>query len=190
MKRLLLIIFLGLCAIQYGSIVHAVTHHPFNTAELERQVHRHINLERQRYGLAPLSSDKKLVMIARNHSRDMANQHFFSHINLQGEDSSERGRRQGWNKQKQIDSETFASGLSENIFMTHLYDKVETITRNGIPVKKIFYWQKQDQIVDSIVQGWMNSSGHRENILSPQYDQQGIGIAISGNELYVTEDMF
>jgi len=36
----------------------------------------------------------------------------------------------------------------------------------------------------------MDSPPHRKNILSPNYDQQGIGVTISGHEIYVTEDMF
>jgi uncharacterized protein YkwD len=34
----------------------------------------------------------------------------------------------------------------------------------------------------------MNSSGHRKNILTPTYDREGIGVAISADgRVYITE---
>lgn len=190
MQRILLItIFLTAIALLSETTV-AYAQPSIDAVQLERQIHRQINRERQRYGLPALKLDARLTEIARNHSFDMAEQHFFSHINLQGEDPSERGRRQGWNKKKQIDPHTWATGLAENIFLNHLYDQVLTSTQNGIVVNKKYEWNSQEQIAQSTVQGWMHSSGHRDNILSPQYDRHGIGVAISGNEVYITEDLF
>ncbi len=37
------------------------------------------------------------------------------------------------------------------------------------------------------VQGWMNSEGHRENILSTAYDHSGVGVAIRGDYVYATQ---
>lgn len=34
---------------------------------------------------------------------------------------------------------------------------------------------------DAVMQGWMASTGHRRNILSPGVQQAGVGIAIGGN---------
>jgi Cysteine-rich secretory protein family len=41
---------------------------------------------------------------------------------------------------------------------------------------------------DEIHAAWMNSSGHRENILSPAYDIVGIGVYRMNGVLYATED--
>jgi uncharacterized protein YkwD len=161
-----------------------------DTVQLERLIHRQINRERQRYGLAALKPDELLTEIARNHSRDMAEKHFFSHVNLQGEDPDDRGKRQGWNRNKQIGPRAWTVGLAENIFLSRLYDRVVTTTQNGVVVNREYDWKTQEQIAQSTVQEWMNSPGHRNNILSPEYDRQGIGVAISGQEVYITEDMF
>ncbi len=158
--------------------------------ELERQIHRQVNRVRQEHGLSPLASDELLTAIARKHSRDMASHHFFSHTNLQGEGPVERAGNLGWNKKKQLDSNTWAVAPGENIFMNHLYDQVVTTRQNGASVKKEYVWKTQEEIAQSTVQGWMDSPPHRKNILSPTYGQQGIGVAISGYEIYVTEDMF
>ncbi len=40
------------------------------------------------------------------------------------------------------------------------------------------------QSAKSVVDGWMNSEGHRENILSPNYNVIGIGHAYKSNDMY------
>ncbi|MBV9043392.1 MAG: CAP domain-containing protein [Acidimicrobiia bacterium] len=42
--------------------------------------------------------------------------------------------------------------------------------------------------VASIHQAFMNSPGHRENILDPGFNQVGIGVIVAGNTVFVTED--
>jgi uncharacterized protein YkwD len=37
------------------------------------------------------------------------------------------------------------------------------------------------------VQGWLDSPGHRANILSPDFDRSGIGVAINGGYTYATQ---
>lgn len=41
--------------------------------------------------------------------------------------------------------------------------------------------------VDAIVQGWMDSPGHRENILRAGWTHTGVGVAQSGNTFYFTQ---
>ena len=41
--------------------------------------------------------------------------------------------------------------------------------------------------VGEIVQGWMDSPGHRENILRPGWTHTGVGVAQSGNTFYFTQ---
>jgi len=190
MKRILSMFFFCLGVAPYLVAADTDAQPPITAAELERQIHQQINRERQNHGLPQLESDELLTGIARKHSRDMASYHFFSHTNLQGEGPVERAKNQGWDKKKQADANTWAIGPGENIFMNHLYDKVVTTKQNGVTVKKEYAWKTPEEIAQSTVQGWMDSPPHRKNILSPKYDQQGIGVAISGHEIYVTEDMF
>ena len=182
-------IFMVLCLITVA-FAESDLRPDINATELERHVHQQINRERQRYGLPNLHNNTSLTVIARHHSQDMASHQFFSHINPQGESPTDRGLRQHWQVNKQLDSQTQLTGIAENLFLTHLYDKVITTTENGFTIKKDYQWNSLEQIAKTIVQGWMNSPGHRENLLSPRYDQQGIGIAISGNDVFVTEDLF
>jgi hypothetical protein len=42
--------------------------------------------------------------------------------------------------------------------------------------------------VDGIHRGWMNSPGHRENLLNPQIDRVGIAVVMRGGSLYAVAD--
>lgn len=190
MKRILAMFIFCFGLVHYPVTADAGAPPQITAAGLERQIHQQINRVRQNHGLSQLDRDELLAAIARKHSSDMASYHFFSHMNLQGEGPVERAKNLGWNKKKQYDANTWAVGPGENIFMNHLYDKVVTMKENGVAVKKEYVWKTQEEIVQSTVQGWMDSPPHRKNILSPNYDQQGIGVTISGHEIYVTEDMF
>jgi uncharacterized protein YkwD len=41
-------------------------------------------------------------------------------------------------------------------------------------------------VASRFMKGWMNSSGHRRNILNDNYTHEGIGVAVSGGKIYVT----
>jgi hypothetical protein len=46
-----------------------------------------------------------------------------------------------------------------------------------------------EEIAKQVVNGWMNSPGHRANILNGRYDREGIGVAVSSDEkVYFTQD--
>jgi uncharacterized protein YkwD len=45
----------------------------------------------------------------------------------------------------------------------------------------------ESSAAERIVQGWMNSSGHRRNILSTSFTHQGIGVHIEGGRVYSTQ---
>lgn len=190
MQKIFLTLFIWLGFTQSISAASADSPPPIDAAELERKIHQHINRERQIHGLAPLNGDEQLVAVARNHSLDMASHQFFNHVNLQGEYPSDRAQRQGWNQQKQIDPATVATGVAENIFLARLYDKVYTTKQDGRVIKKEYDWLDSGRLVRTIVQGWLNSPHHRKVMLSPQYDRQGIGVVVSGYDVYVTEDLF
>ncbi len=49
-------------------------------------------------------------------------------------------------------------------------------------------WSTQPDIESSIVQGWMQSPGHRANILNANYTEEGIGVAEVNGFIIVTED--
>lgn len=151
--------------------------------KLEKQIHSLTNQYRTQNGLQALSWDDKLANIARTHSQDMALRDYFSHDTLEGKDPTDRGTSQGYRCQKTIGNLIY-SGIAENIFQNNLYDSVTIIG-----IVPIYDWNSQDSLTKSTVDGWMNSPGHRENILESNYDKEGIGVAIaSDDKVYITQN--
>jgi uncharacterized protein YkwD len=150
--------------------------------ELEREVHLLINKERQAKGYSPLSFNATLSGIARKHSRDMAARNYFSHRSPEGTGFSERYRQAGYSCSVQT-GETIYTG-AENIFQNNLYDRVITV---GTETR--YDWNSARKIAETTVQGWMNSPGHRKNILTPFWRSEGLGIAIAPDDkVYITEN--
>src|SRR5215218_2931438 len=88
--------------------------------DLERQVDDLINKERTKKAAAPLRLDEKLSQIARAHSADMAKRKYFSHVNPDGRDATERGKLAGYICRK-VYASHITQGLSENIYQGNLY---------------------------------------------------------------------
>lgn len=125
------------------------------TGRMEQDVHRQINGIRQRQGFTPLRYNNQLAEVARNYSRQMAEQRFFAHVSPQGETLSDRVKAAG----------IFYFIVGENLF-----------TSTNIP-----------QPERSAVQGWMDSPGHRENILRAEFRETGVGVWRRGNTYYFTQ---
>lgn len=156
-----------------------------NIIELETQIHVLINTEREKVGLKLLVYDSTLSTIARNHSSDMATNNYFDHNNLNGLTPTDRAKLAGYSCHKDYDSYYF-DGIAENIFQNWLYSEI--IYYNRIPT---YNWNSQNEIASSTVEGWMNSLGHRQNILDSDIDKEGIGIAISNDsKVYITQDLW
>lgn len=138
--------------------------------QLEDMAHELINAERVAHGLEPLNHVDQIRWIARSHSQDMATYNFFSHVNLQGLDPTDRAILGGYDCRKDYGS-SYTYGLAENIHQGWLF----VLTFSNVRVN----WQSPEEMAKSAVDGWMNSQGHRDNILSTSYDRAGIGVAIA-----------
>ncbi|WP_292370447.1 CAP domain-containing protein [Methanoregula sp. UBA64] len=154
-----------------------------STTGLAARVHELINSERQSYGLAPLAYDPALASIALSHSNDMALNNYFAHVNLAGKTPADRGNAAGYTCKKDYGS-YYTIGIAENLFQNNLYTSVTET--NGAYT---YDWTAPEEIARSSVTGWMNSEGHRKNILTATYDREGIGVAIAADDkVYITEN--
>ncbi len=150
--------------------------------DLEKKVHLLINQERHKQGLSALSWNSTLSNIARKHSRDMAGRNYFSHVSPEGHDFSYRYRQAGFSCAVPVKDMIYTG--AENIFQNNLYDRV--VYRDGIPR---YDWNSAGRIAESTVRGWMNSPGHRKNILTPHWRSEGIGIGVSPDgKVYITQN--
>lgn len=125
---------------------------------IEQEVLAQTNAERAKDGLSPLLHDATLANIARAHSADMIENDYFSHEDRSGCSSSCRANAAGYRW----------STIGENIYMMSGYK------------------QSPEQAASMIVQGWMNSTGHRANMLREAFTNAGVGVSMQGNSIYTT----
>jgi uncharacterized protein YkwD len=141
-------------------------------ASLEKKVFELVNSERVKKKLPILIWDDRLAAVARSHSEDMGKREYMAHVSPDGKSPVDRVKAKG------IDY-TF---VSENLFQNNLYDRT---LRTGARI--IYYWNTEDEIASTSVAGWMNSPGHRANILSAKPVTSGIGVAIAAEKVYITQ---
>jgi uncharacterized protein YkwD len=141
-----------------------------SVAGLEKQIHTLINRERQKHSLSQLEWDDALAGIGRKHSKDMALRNYFDHNSPEGHDFSYRYQREGYQCSVRVGNTSYLG--AENIALNNQFASITTV--NG---EAFFDWNSQDAIAETTVQGWMNSVGHRKNILMPHWRREGIGVA-------------
>lgn len=171
-----------------GSPGPAVSEKPsaINIADLEKQIHNLVNLERSKNGLVVVAWDAELSTVARKHSEDMAKRNYFNHVSPEGYRAVDRCKLAGINISKTQGDGVYYLGCSENIFQCSLV-KVYYYNKNGVLAYSEYY--SQSEIAELAVQGWMSSKGHRDNILTRFWRTEGIGIAISdGGDVYITQN--
>jgi uncharacterized protein YkwD len=148
-------------------------------SRLEKRIHDLINQERKKKGLSVLSRSEGLNRCARRYSNDMAERNFFSHNDPEGRSFIDRFKEEGFECKITVGNATCLG--AENIAQDNLY--ASAVVMDG---KMIYKWNTEEEIALSVVKRWMASKGHRENVLTPYFRRQGVGIAISGGRVYVT----
>jgi len=154
------------------------------TADLAKRLHAQINKERKKRGLGVLAWSDALSRIATRHSHDMAGRNYLSHDSPEGKGFSYRYRQGGYSCEIRVGMVVYTG--AENIALSHLYNSMTT--ENG---GAHYNWNSAQEIAQRTVDGWMNSPGHRKNILLPYWRQEGIGIEIErspGNKVYITQN--
>ncbi len=159
-----------------------------NPRHLEARVHQLVNQERKRRGLRSLQKSPRIKEVARKHSQEMARSNFFSHVNLNGEGPIQRGNRAGILCKRRLSTGVFRTGIAENLFQNHLYSAI-IYSGSGKHLRKRYQWNTLEQIAQTTVKGWLNSPGHRKNMLHPSYTHAGVGVSISSDgKVYITQN--
>ncbi|ELZ18687.1 CAP domain-containing protein [Natrinema limicola] len=153
----------------------------FDRAAVERGIHEAVNDERTARGLNELAFDTELRDIAREHSRDMAERDYFSHTSPEGDTFADRYADAGYTCRVDGSDNTYYTG-GENIAQTWYDTAVRT--DGGTDT-----YTTETELANAIVTQWMNSSGHRENILASQWENEGIGIYMTDDgKVYATQN--
>ena len=147
---------------------------PLNRGEIERWVIEFTNEERVGAGLQPLHHDAAISDIARSHSEDMARLGLMSH-DIGGRDPTDRAMTAGYNCRAYRGDGSYSYGLSENVAE---HPRVTQWMGLGMSYRPVDYDHGAEEAARGLVQGWMSSPGHRENILDRDSRRIGVGIAI------------
>ncbi len=138
-------------------------------AETEQQIHEAINDERTAEGIDPLEDDEDLRTVARGHSADMIDQEYVGHESPDGVTPADR-----------LDDAGCSAG-GENVAQSWAGQPVdvdgETIVADD-----------EAELAEHLVERWMDSPGHRENVLRESFAQSGVGVVVTeDNRVYATQ---
>lgn len=113
-----------------------------NLSSDEYTIHNLINQERRRKNLEELFWDENLARLARNYSRQMARESFFSHFDRDGNSVVERARKSrinGWTR------------IGENLFFCEGYDDFDSLAVRG--------WMKSPEHRRNVLDRQFNTTG-------------------------------
>jgi uncharacterized protein YkwD len=120
-----------------------------NSAQIRQATLCLLNAERSAHGLRDLRANPRLRRAATSYAHQMASRDFFSHTSPSGSTPLSR-----------ITSTRYLSGA-----------------RSWAIGENLAWGTGSYATPDGTVRAWMNSAGHRANILSPTFREIGIGVA-------------
>lgn len=134
-----------------------------NATQVELLVHDGVNVQRQLHNVRTLGYDLELAEVARSHSRDMAERGYFAHKSPEGMLPSDRLEKMDY---------ACEGAVGENIY----------------------YFQKEPlmDLTDSLatqlaITGWVESPGHRSNLIYEDFRREGIGAYANQTSIFVTQ---
>jgi len=161
----------------------------FDAETVARQIWEKTNIERARAGLGQLSWNPQLAVAANGHSSDMAQRQYFSH------------KSKGLFKKTDLKDRTTAAGytggmIAENIAMLPTFRNQRFHYSTGRDGRQLTQVETDgntyEQLTDWAMEQWMNSPGHRQNILHPGLNSLGVGVALGSKDgvpyVYLTQN--
>lgn len=130
-------------------------------AQVEQAIFNKVNEERAKAGVPALTYNTTMEKYARMKSQDMGDNNYFSHEDLSG-----------------------------NLITTQMKKDGVTYRAWGENIAYVGGMTDPNAIADKIMTNWMNSSGHRANILSTNFSSIGVGVYKSGNRVYATQEFY
>jgi uncharacterized protein YkwD len=130
---------------------------PGDASAEEQKVFEMVNEERETAGVGAVQWCDGLADCARAHSNDMCDRDFFSHVNPEGEGPSDRGR----------------AGHAGS----YTFDPIVPSPYRWLAENIAWGYSTAEQVMN----GWMNSSGHKANILNGSHSHVGIGVCGCGS---------
>jgi uncharacterized protein YkwD len=131
------------------------------SAQIEQLIFTKVNEERSRAGMSTISYSSLMEKYARMKSQDMGDKNYFEHKNLEGEFITAQMDRDGISYRSWGENIAYIGGVTDI-----------------------------NELANQFMTNWMNSQGHRENILSPNFTSIGVGVYKAGNRYYATQEFY
>lgn len=129
--------------------------------QVEQLIFNKVNEERAKAGVPALSYNSTMETYARIKSKDMGVRNYFDHVNPEGELITAQMARDGVSYNAWGENIAYIGGVSD-----------------------------PTELANQFMTNWMNSQGHRENILSTNFTSIGVGVYKSGNKYYATQEFY
>jgi len=132
---------------------------------MERAILACVNAEREKAGLRPLQYDENAQKVAGAKAKEMEDYDYFSH-------------------------ESPLSGGIENQFSLHgqIVLGEGGVWEIGENLAKLMGYEKEEIAAQLFMKGWMESEGHRENILNPNYTHMGAAVYRKGSRCFAAQE--
>lgn len=129
--------------------------------QVEQLIFNKVNEERVKSGVLALSYNSTMETYARIKSKDMGDKNYFDHKDLNGELITAQMARDGVSYSAWGENIAYIGGVSD-----------------------------ATALANQFMTNWMNSQGHRENILSTNFSSIGVGVYKLGNRYYATQEFY
>ena len=120
-----------------------------------------LNEERAKAGVPALTYNTTMEKYARIKSQDMGDNNYFSHTDLSGNYITTKMKADGVTYRAWGENIAYIGGVSD-----------------------------PTALANQFMTNWMNSQGHRENILSTNFSSIGVGVYKIGNKVYATQEFY
>lgn len=130
--------------------------------EVETKIFQRVNEERKKVGKSELKYSSVMEKYARIKSQDMGDRGYFDHKDPEGNLITVRMAKDGVSYNAWGENIAYIGGGSSDA----------------------------TSIATQFMNMWMNSQGHRANILSGNFTDIGIGVYKSGNKIYATQEFY
>lgn len=130
-------------------------------SQVETAIFNKVNEERAKAGVPALTYNNTMQKYARIKSQDMGDNNYFSHEDLNGNLITTKMKNDGVSYRAWGENIAYIGGVSN-----------------------------ADALAEQFMTNWMNSQGHRANILSTNFSSIGVGVYKIGNKVYATQEFY
>ena len=130
-------------------------------AKVEQLIYQRVNVEREKAGVATLTYSSTMEKYARYKSQDMGDKGYFDHQDPQGNLITVKMENEGVSYNAWGENIAYIGGVSDEAALA-------------------------TQFMDN----WMNSPGHKANILSVNFSSIGVGVYKIGNKVDATQEFY